>query len=212
VSNSCGSSSATTSVTVNAPAAPTVNHIALQTVGSGVPVTLAASCVAPSVCTFVWSQPAGQGIVLSPDSTSATVGFTLTLPIGAPGVTLQFSVVATSGGVSSSPEFTTVTVNPAADAVTVASVEYRTGKQRLIVNATSSVVSPSVVLTLRPYVTTTGTVFDPATLGNVFTNSGGGLYILTLVGAPQPGAGNVITVASSLGGVSAPSPITKLRL
>jgi hypothetical protein len=45
----------------------------------------------------------------------------------------------------------------------------------------------------------------------VFTNNGGGLYIITLVGAPQPGAGNVLTVRSSLGGVSPASPLTKIR-
>ncbi len=210
VTNACGTSTATTSVTVNGATLPTVNHIAPITVASGAPVSLTASCI-NGPCTFVWTQT-GTPVVLVPNPfTGATISFTLTLPVGAPGTTLQFSVVATNAAGASAPEFTTVTVNPTADAVTIASAEYRTGKQRLILNATSSIVSPSVILTLDPYVTTTGTTFDPATLGNVFTNNGGGLYIITLVGAPQPGAGNVLRVRSNLGGVSPLTALTRIR-
>ena len=42
-----------------------------------------------------------------------------------------------------------------------------------------------------PYVTTNGTTYDPALLGNTFTNTGGGIYTLTLAGAPQPACGTV---------------------
>jgi hypothetical protein len=81
-------------------------------------------------------------------------------------------------------------VNPPADAITVTSAEYRTGKQRLIINVGDSIISPAVILKLQPYVTSTGATYnpDPAAggVGNVFTNNGGGLYILDMVGAPRP--------------------------
>ena len=66
--------------------------------------------------------------------------------------------------------------------------------KRLIINATSTVVSPNVVLTLQPFLTTTGTTYnpDPAAggVGNKFTNNGGGLYSLTINGVPEPACGN----------------------
>jgi len=56
---------------------------------------------------------------------------------------------------------------------------------------------------------------DPAAggVGNVFTNNGGGLYILDMVGAPEPAVPPAvpIVVKSSLGGSSVPTGITKLR-
>jgi hypothetical protein len=71
-------------------------------------------------------------------------------------------------------------------------------------------VSPNVVLTLQPYVTTNGTTFDPAQLGNVLTNTGGGTYTLTLVGAPEPAVSPAkpIVVTSNLGGSSLPTAIS----
>jgi len=86
--------------------------------------------------------------------------------------------------------------------VAITNAQYRTGKQRLIITATSSVIGPNVILTLQPYLTTTGTNFDPARLGNTLANGLNGIYTLTLVGAPQPAAGQVLTVKSNLGGVS----------
>ena len=102
------------------------------------------------------------------------------------GTVVNLTVTASNATVTSAPEFTTVTVNPLADSVLITATEYRTGKQRLTVNASSSTVSPNVVLTLQPYVTATGTTFDPSLLGATFTNNGGGVYILVLVGAPEP--------------------------
>jgi len=142
------------------------------------------------------------------------VSFTVALPAGAPPATLEFQIVATNtAGVSSAADVTTVTVTPPADTVAITSVEYRADKQRLIMTATSSVVSPTVNLTLQPYVTSAGTTFDPAILGNMFANGGGGLYSLTLVGAPQPAAppATPLTVRSSAGGVSPPHGIDRLR-
>jgi len=227
VTNNCGqSATAQTTVTINANQ-PTVNHIAPLTVNSGTPVTLTATGTDPNglPLTFVWTQTAGAPVVLVPNPfTGATISFTLALPVGAPGTTLQFQVVATnSAGATSAPEFTTVTINPAADTVTVTSAEYRTGKQRVILTATSSVISPSVVLTLQPYLTEQGITFDPTSLGSVFTNTGGGIYTLTLVGAPAPACNlggtyatpcsqKPIVVKSSLGGVNlGGTALTRIR-
>jgi hypothetical protein len=66
-------------------------------------------------------------------------------------------------------------------------------------------------LTLQPYLTTTGIMYNPAVLGNQFTFSGG-IWTLTLVGAPQPAAGTSggagLQVKSNLGGLA---PITALQ-
>jgi len=89
-----------------------------------------------------------------------------------------------------------VTVVPLADVISVTGLleQYRTNNRRLILNATSTVVSPNVVLKLQPYVTITGTTYnpDPAAggVGNTFTNNGGGAYSLTLNGVPEPACGN----------------------
>jgi len=42
------------------------------------------------------------------------------------------------------------------------------------------------VLKLMPYVTTSGTTYDPAVQNAVFTAAGGGVYNLTLIGSPTP--------------------------
>jgi hypothetical protein len=65
-------------------------------------------------------------------------------------------------------------------------------------------------LTLQPYLTKTGTTFDPANLGSVFTNTGAGTYTLTLVGAPEPALppATPIVVKSNLGGTSLSTAIT----
>lgn len=215
--NTAGSSTASVTITVSGAAAPTVNHVAARTVGSGTPVTLTATCSDPAglPCTFVWTQTSGTPIVLAPNpTTGAAVTFTVAVPGGAPSVILGFQIVATnSAGVNSVPDATTVTFTPLADAVVVTTVEYRTGKQRLIITATSSIVSPTLDLTLAPYLTATGVVFDPAVLGNLFTNTGGGIYTLTLVGAPEPAVppATPITVQSTAGGVSPPHGIDRLR-
>ena len=220
VTNGCGSSTASVTVTVNAAAAPTVNPVNAITVASGAPVTLTATGSDPGglPLTFSWLQTAGTvPIVLAPNPRAGAVqAFTApVLPVGQ--VTperLNFSITATNAvGIASAPGSTAVTVTPLPDAVVVTATEYRTSKQRLVVNATSSVVSPNVVLTLRPYLTTGGTVFDPSVLGSTFTNSGGGLYLLTLVGAPEPAVppATSLTVQSNLGGVSPPHGLDKIR-
>jgi len=89
------------------------------------------------------------------------------------------------------------TVKPLVDVVSVTGLleQYRLNSRRLNLNATSSVVSPNVVLKLQPYITITGTTYnpDPAAggVGNTFTNNGGGVYSLLLNGVPEPACGNV---------------------
>jgi hypothetical protein len=231
VTNSAGSATGTVSVAIVLDQ-PFVNHVTPLTVFSGTPATLNITGVDPAglALTFTVIQTSGPApntlpLVVTPAGPSgATATFTHTLAVGAPAVTLGFDIVATnSAGVSSLTEFTTVTVNPLADSVVITSAEYRTGKVRLILTATSSVISPTVNLFLNPYACNVtqppgvlpcpGGVFDPAVLGNAFTNAGGGLYNLTLVGAPEPAVppATPLTVRSSLGGVSAASALTRVR-
>jgi hypothetical protein len=217
VTNPAGSSTASVTITVNAGAAPTVNPVAAQTVGSGTPVSMTATCSDPGglTCSFVWTQTAGAPVVLTPNPfAGATISFTVALAAGAPPAALQFQIVATNtAGVSSAPDVTTVTVNPPADTVAITNAEYRADKQRLILTATSSVVSPDVNLTLQPYATASGTTFDPAAAGSTFTNGGAGTYTLTVVGVPQPAAppATPLTARSSAGGVSPPHGLDRLR-
>jgi hypothetical protein len=76
------------------------------------------------------------------------------------------------------------------------------------------VISPTVDLTLLPYLTLAGVIYTP-TPGppnvGLFQNTGGGLYALTLVGVPQPAAGAVLQITSSLGGTSPLHALDRLR-
>lgn len=228
--NACGSNTGGSTVTINAPSAPTINHIVPLTVYSGAPVSMTATGTDPGgllPLSFSWLQTASTGpVVLVPNpKTGATISFTAPiLPLGqvTPDV-LNFRVTTfNSAGVASAPEFTSVTVNPLPDVVTITTGQYRTSKLRLDITVTSNVVSPNVVMTLQPYLTKTGTIFNPATLGAIFTNTGAGLYSITLVGAPQPACNasntnpctiNVLVVRSNLGGSSpaAGVPLSNIR-
>jgi len=207
----CGASStATTTVTVNGATAPTVSvavapaAAATTGVASGTNVRLTASgTVVPAApITFTWRQTGGPVAVIATPTNAASVNFTRVLPLGqVTSDVFTFTVTGTANGVTSGAQTVTITIKPVADVVTVTSTQYRTSKQRLTITATSSVISPNVTLTLRPYTTNSGAVFDPTNLGNSFTNNGGGLYTLTLVGAPQPAAPPaLLTVTSNLGG------------
>jgi hypothetical protein len=147
-------------------------------------------------------------------------------------VTLTFNARNTAGAISA-PVTTTVTVT---DRITVTAAEYRVNKQRLIVNVTDLTVDPTINIFLNSYrcevnaapcVQTAPGVWmynpDPAAggVGNLFTFSPGGLYLLDVVGAPKPACnlgGNyqtpcgvvAISVRSSKGG-TASSAITRIR-
>ena len=232
--NAAGSASAPVSVSV-AVDQPVVNHVAPLTVSSGTRATLNISGVDPGGLPLTFTVTQTSGGVISPSGlvvtqvppAGATATFLETLALGQSAVTYNFTVVATnSANVSSAPEFTSVTVNPLPDSIALTSVEYRISKQRLIVNATDSIINPLVTLTLQPYLTEAGTMYNPSPsaggVGNAFTNNGAGLYIIDLVGAPKPacnGGGTYATpcrlapivVTSSLGGSSGATALTRIR-
>lgn len=239
VTNTCGSSTGNSTITVNAAAAPTASVPSPTTVTSGTPVTLTGTGTDPSGLSlnFVWTQTnagaVGVPTVLnpnpltcaqSPSPISCSVSFTVNVPIGQTTATvIQLQGQSTNSvGIASAAASTSVTVNPAPDIITVTTAQYRTSKQRVDLSVSDSVVSPNIVLKLAPYLTDSGTIFDPASLGNTFTNNGGGLYVLTLVGAPRPAcnlggtyatpcAQRPIVVQSSLGGASPATALTSIR-
>ena len=161
------------------------------------------------------SGPALIGITVSPASpTSATVSFTAP----AVGVVSQatLSLTATNTAPLTSAAVTiVVTINPPAvgDTVLITSAEYRTGKQRLIINATSNAAGP-VTLKLQPYLTTTGAIYNPAPsaggLGDTFTFAAG-VYILDITGAPAPACGNAAGYPDSLPDEAYGCPIQRRR-
>jgi hypothetical protein len=233
---SCGISTSATTVTVNTPLAPTVAHVTPMTVFSGGASSFIVNGTDPNLpaqaLTFTVTQAGVPALtvltVTQLNATSARVNFTApVLPVGqvtSSVITLTITARNTSL-VSSAAEFTTITVNPLRDNVLITSTEYRTGKQRLAITATSSVVSPNVILKLNPYVCAVpqpvgapacaqpANTFDPATLGNTFVNNGGGLYTITLVGAPEPAIPPAapLTVSSNLGMTSPPHGLDRIR-
>src|SRR5689334_11890936 len=162
--------------------------------------------------------------------TSATVSFNA--PAAPVSVTLTIRAI-NSGGVTSAPITTTVTVT---DVFSITAAEYRTNKQRLIVNVTDNTIDPTIQIFLQPYrcenaaapcVQTAPGVWtydpDPAHggVGNLFTGGAGGLYLIDVVGAPAPACslnGNyrtpcsVVSIGarSSKGGVAS-SVLTRIR-
>jgi hypothetical protein len=239
VSNAAGSASAPVAVGVSVDR-PVVNHVPPQSQFSGIQVVLPVSGVDPGNLPLTFTVtanpvPTPVGVAVTQNSpahvppNAAVATFTQVLAQGQSSLVINITVVATnSAGVSSAPEFTTVTINPQPDSVVITSAEYRISKQRLIVNATSSVISPNVVLTLAPYPLIDGTIFDPCSLGStncVLTNSGGGLYLITSVGSAKPACKGqpldttnyntpctipAIKVTSSLGGFGT-SVLTRIR-
>lgn len=262
VSPAANSASATATVTVNAVPTPVVQHIAPQTVTSGTAVTMTVTATSPSQTANLTLQvppptqtnnPAltlvgfsvngpSKNCVATGCTFSWTVKFTVTLPTAPLQTTpdvLSFTITATDVSVNpnlvSASEFTTVTVNPAPDTILITSAEDRTGKQRVIINATSSVISPNLVLKLQPYLCEGGVTacpgngtagpgsYDPcAGVGCTLTNNGGGLYVGTFVGAPKPACKlggtyatpctqKPIDVKSNIGGDSGFSALTRIR-
>ena len=162
--------------------------------------------------------------------TSATVSFNA--PATPASVTLTITAI-NSGGVASLPITTTITVT---DVFSITAAEYRANKQRLIVNVTDNTIDPTIQIFLQPFrcevaaapcVQTAPGVWtydpDPAHggVGNLFTGGAGGLYILDVVGVPEPACnlGGVyrtpcgvvsISTLSSKGGVAA-SVVTRIR-
>jgi hypothetical protein len=210
---------------VNAAKAPTMSNTPALTVFSGANGSFQVSATDPNqpaqrIVNFTVTQtgaPALVNLAVGPIvNNAATVTFRApVLPAGQ--VTTSVITVSTratnTGGTTSAPDVTTVTIKPIPDQISITTATYRTSKQRLDLTVTSSVVSPNLVLTLQPYVTAQGDTFDPRFLGATLTNTGGGAYTMTLVGAPEAAIppATPLVVTSSLGGTSPASPLTLIR-
>jgi hypothetical protein len=113
--------------------------------------------------------------------------------------TLTSTTKAVTSAASTPGAANTVNVTPnVAQNIALTTVQYRTSNQRLDITATYTGGDAlpvgnvlAAVLKLQPYLTTSNTWFNPATLGNTFTNTGGGVYTFTLVGAPPPACNGV---------------------
>jgi hypothetical protein len=207
-SNPCGVASVDTTITVAAAPKPTIAPIQNQTVTAGNLVTLTATSSSLPAPTWAWTQTGGTAVTTSqtPSAATATGSSQLKFTPTVAG-TYTFDVVATNSQGSSPATTVTVTVTAAVPTnITLTPVEYRTSKQRLIVTATSTDTAVSS-MRLMPYLTESGTTFDPATLGaaNLTVSLvAPGSFTVTAVGAPPP--------ACNLGGTyatpCAQSPIT----
>lgn len=207
-SNVCGAATADTTVTVQPAPVPTINPILAQSTNAGSLVTMVASSNSLPAPTFAWLQTSGPVVVLN--TTGLANGSRATFTPAVAGV-YTFSVTATNANGVSSP--TTVTITVTAGKVTNITLTtlYRMSKQRAIFTATAPL--DVTAITLQPYMLENGTMFNPASLGAAsFTNAGGGLWNLTVVGSPPPAcnvggpyvAGTVCTrktfIATSTGG------------
>jgi hypothetical protein len=228
--NAQGTSNASMTVTVNASDVPTVNHVPPVSVFSGAPGSFTLSGTDPGglpLSYVVTQTPFLANLTLTPSTPTTgpvTVTFRApTLPldqIAASVSNLSITASNTAGAVSAA-ETTTLTVKVIPDVVTITDATYRTAKQRLILTAASSVISPNIVLTLQPYMTEQGTVFTPPA-GTVFVNAAG-ILTLDAVGMPAPACnlgGTYLTpcgqapliVTSNKGGTSAPHALDLIRL
>ncbi|QOT79435.1 hypothetical protein [Cupriavidus basilensis] len=215
----CGGQTATSAVAVTVTPAqqnvPFINPIAPVSVASGATATLTAvPATSPNKLTYSWTQTGGPTQSFQTSGAGASLQVSHVVPIGQTTAdVLSYTVVATDSvtGAKSRPVTGTASFTPAADVERITVAEYRVAKQRLDITAVSSVANAKVVLTLQPYKTTNGKVFDPASVGNTLTNNGGGNYTITIVGVPQPGPGEGLVVKSNLGGESPPTPLTRIR-
>ena len=201
VTNSAGlRSSAQADVNVNAVGAPTANAGVNQAVRSGASVALDGSAsFDPQALplTYSWAQVSGPKVTLAGANTAKPTFTAPNVGNGAGPASIVLALTVSNGILSSTPAQVTVTVQAFPDLVTITLVEYRTSKQRLTINASSSDTSGVPVFT--------------ATIPNlapvVMTNLGRGNYTVVIVGVP---AVSQVTVTSSLGG-SATSGITSFK-
>jgi hypothetical protein len=186
-------------------AVPTANAGPNQSVASGALVTLngtGSSDPTGLALTFAWTQTGGTAVALTGANTAIP---SFTAPIVAPGAAavLTFQLIVTNNnGVSSAPASVSITANPvASDVVAISLVEYRTSKQRLTVDATSSA-SPTAKLTMQALDASGKAQGPPQNMPWT-----GALYEVILVGAAQPAT---VRVTSDHGG-TATSAIIRLR-
>jgi hypothetical protein len=198
--NLCGTSTATTTVTVVAAAsAPTVVAGANQNAVGGAKVTLSATGTSTGAnpagtVNLQFTQTAGATVTLPNGGLvlGVTSGAAGTLDFTAPNVAtiLTFAVTATDVNGTSAQATTNVSVSPTIPLnIVVTTAQYRISKARLDFTVTYTgpgANTAATVLKLMPYVTTSGTTYDPAVQSAVFTAAGGNVYNLTLIGSPTP--------------------------
>ena len=230
-SNICGPATDSTTITVQPAPPPTIGPIQNQSVTAGNNVTISATSTSLPAPTWTWSNPTGPAPVTftqnpSPLTASGTSAITFN-----PTVAGSYTFAVTATNANGTSPVTTVTITVASSTptnVTINPAEYRTSKQRLVLTATSTDTTVASMV-LLPYLTETGTTFDPATLGNNLTVSliAPGSFTLTLVGAPPPAcnlggvyatpcAQKPLTVksldsAKTVIGTSPPTALTKIR-
>jgi hypothetical protein len=215
VTNSFGTSTAAASVTVN----PSTGVLAVATATPS-PVIETAIAPAPVVAldgttsvgaglTYSWTQtgPLVNGVlnpaVVINNANSSVANFTSpALGLGAPPVTLSFQLTV-SDGVNSSTATVSDIINAPSDAVTIATVVYRSSQQRLTVTATSSA-GAAATLTLKSF-TVNGVTFPDVPMTLVL-----GIPTADIRGVPTPTPTQLFNVTSSQGG-SASSPVTRFR-
>jgi hypothetical protein len=201
VTNSAGlRSTGTATVNVNAVTAPTANAGAAQAVKSGVTVSLDGSAsFDPQALplTYSWTQVSGPKVTLTGANTAKPTFVAPNVGNGAGPQDVVLALTVSNGFIVSTPAQVTITVQSVPDLITITLVEYRTSKQRLTVNASSSVTTGAATLTCT----------IPNLAPTVMTNLGKGNYSVVFVGVPMVGS---VTVTSSLGG-SATSGITSIK-
>ena len=231
-SNVCGVATTSTTIVVSGAPAPTISPVQDQTVTAGNPVTIAASSSSLPAPTWTWTQTAGPVPPLITQAPAATITSGTSSLNFNPTVagTYTFSVTATNANGASPATSVNVVVTPAVPTNVTPITEYRTTKQRLVITATS----PDATVTsmvLQPYLTETGIVFDPATLGaaNLTVSLiAPGTWALTAVGAPGPACNlggayaspcfktpltvKSVNAAGTVIGTSVPTALGKIRL
>ncbi|HET9594536.1 MAG TPA: hypothetical protein VFP65_03095 [Anaeromyxobacteraceae bacterium] len=214
VTNGLGlaTASAPVTVTVNPASPPVVQPVPAQAVLSAPPagvVTLTGAATDPQglPLTYTWSQTGGPAVALTPGgpSTSPIATFPKpTLPSGSAPVVYTFRLSVTNGVTTPVAVTTTVTVS-APDVVTITSVTYRTGIQRLTVTATSSATG-GITMSFHVATPAPGGTTVPMTVVTTAPLT----FTGTLNGTPNPDPTGGVTVTSSLGG-TATSLVTTLR-
>ena len=190
-SNVLGTQTANTTIKVQAAPKPTINPILNQTVNLGSaaasPVTIVATSASLPAPKFAWVKTSGPAVVSptqTPSAATATPTSTFRFTPSGAGVYV-YSVTATNANGTSSASTVTITVTAAETTNIALTTEYRTGKQRLVIAATTTDLTVTSMV-LQPYMLENGTMFNPAGLGASFTNAGGGLWNITIVGALPP--------------------------
>ncbi len=147
--------------------------------------------------TYSWTQVSGPKVTITGATTANPTFVAPNVGNGAGPQSVVLALTVSNGFIVSTPAQVTITVQSVPDLITITLVEYRTGKQRLTVNASSSVTTGAATLTCTL----------PNLAPTVMTNLGRGNYSVVFVGVPMVGS---VTVTSSLGG-SATSGITSIK-